>query len=265
MELEMPNGDRPWWAKVEGNPSRVGDPEGHGLCPVEELRSRLAPVLELVTSEYVTPDCAPNDMRVKRLDVARDFGGVRDVPALLVGLARVHRPWSRKNNLYNDGTRHGAQTLMVGSGAGIVRLYDKHAETCGVVGEGVLRWETEARGGWLGQYGSIERFGDINSETVDTLAINRWEWSSMGTEVSTRNEVVARVAASGLSTATQRAFLGWMWQTSCGFDATLSDTTAAKYRKLARTLGITLGPEALDGAVVGRLDWEEGTVMLRAA
>ena len=264
-EIEHADGRREWWGKVEGNPSRIGDADGIGLCPVIELRQRLAPVLELVTGEFVTPDCSLDEARVKRLDVARDFGGVSDVPALLVGLARVHRPWSRKNNLYNDGTRNGAQTLMVGSGAGVVRLYDKFAETAGVAPEGQLRWETEARSAWLSRYGSITQLADVNVDSVEQIAQNRWRWSGMSSEVCTRNEVVARARAAGLSPAVRRAFLGWLMETACGYDAAVNAHTSAKYRKLARDLGVSLGPEALTGAMVGRLDWEQGTVVVRAA
>lgn len=264
-EIERADGQRAWWAKVEGNPSRVGDSEGYGLCPVVELRQRLAPVFELVTADFVTPECSLDEARVKRLDVARDFDGVADVPALLVGLARVHRPWSRKNNLYNDGTRHGAQTLMVGSGAGVVRLYDKFAETCGVAPEGQLRWETEARSAWLGQYAAIEQLADVNSDSVEQLAQDRWRWSGMATEVCTRNEVVARTRAAALSPTVRRAFLGWLMETACGYESSLSKDAASKYRKLARDLGVALGPEALTGSMVGRLDWEKGTVVVRAA
>jgi hypothetical protein len=263
--LEFPDGTRRPFGKVELNPARVGDPEGVGLLPVSELRGRLAPVFELVTAEYVTPDCSLDEAGVRRLDVARDFSGVNDVPALLAGLANVHRPWSRKNNLYNDGTRNGAQTLLVGSRAGSVRLYDKWAETCGRAPEGVLRWEVEGRAAWSSQYGSIEMLCDVDDSSVQTLAENRWRWSGMGSEVMTRNEVVARVRAAGLSPALRRSFLGWLMETASGYDAAVSKEAAAKYRRLARDLGVTLGPEALAGALVGRLDWDEGTVVLRAA
>jgi hypothetical protein len=258
-------GDVQWFGKVEGNPARVGDPDGVGLCPAEQLGERLAPVLELVRRHYLEPLPAAEDYRVKRLDVARDFDGVGDVPALLLGLAGVHRPWSRKNNLYNDATRQGAQTLLVGSKAGSVRLYDKHSETCGRAPEGRLRWEAEARGAWCARYGSVERLGDVNRTRVEQLARDRWRWSGMGVEVMTREAGVDRVLRSDLSPATQRSFLGWLLLSSCGVEPTRNKHTAAKYRKLARDLGVSLEPEEVRLRRACRLDWEEGTVIERAA
>jgi hypothetical protein len=230
------------------------------------VRERLGVVLEMATGELVTPAAQEDDYRVKRLDVARDFDGVRDVPGLLLGLSSVHRPYSRRNDLYNDATRAGAQTLMVGSKAGVTRLYDKFAQTKGTAPEGTLRWETEARSDWARTYGHIETLRDVTPNTVNSLAENRWEWSRMDTEVCTRNEVVARVMRAPALTDRERTFfLGWLMQSAAGHEPITSKATAAKYRRLSRDLGVALGPETFAGSVMGRLDWDEGTVVLRAA
>jgi hypothetical protein len=264
-EIEKPNGDREWWAKVEGNPSRMVDPGGHSLCPPEALHDVVGRVFEVVTAEFVGADCEVGDSRVKRIDVARDFEEVMDRSALLAGLAGVARPWSRKNNLYNDGTRNGAQTLQVGSKAGGVRLYDKNVETRGAVAEGVLRWEVEARSAWAQQYGNVRHLCEVDSKTITGLATNRWRWSGMAAEVCTRNEVVARVRASGLTPAQQRGFLGWLMETASGYESSVATNTSSRYRKWARELGVALGPETFAGSLVGHLDWDAGTVVLRAA
>ncbi len=87
----------------------------------------------------------------------------------------------------------------------------------------------------------------------------------MASEVCTRSEVVTRVNAAGLNTQTRRSFLGWLMETADGYGASVSKNTATKYRRLARDLGVALGPESLTNSQVGRLDWEQGTVILRAA
>jgi hypothetical protein len=265
-QVLMDDGSRPWFGKVEVNPSRVGDPDGVALCPAGEVRDRLRHVLEVATAELVSPAAQEDDYRVKRLDVARDFDGVRDVGGLLLGLASVHRPHSRRNDLYNDATRAGAQTLMVGSKAGVTRLYDKFAQSKGTAPEGTLRWETEARADWCRRNGQIETLGDVTERSVAQLAENRWRWSGMDAEVCTRNEVVARVMSAPKLTDRERTFfLGWLMQSAAGHEPVTSTATAAKYRRLSRDLGVALGPETFAGAVMGRLDWDEGTVVLRAA
>lgn len=255
------------WAKLEFNPSRIVDPEGHRLAEVVELPSAVREVWS-AGLELVEPACELEDARVPRIDVARDFEGIARPAALLTGLATVHRPWSRKNALFNDGSANGAQTLLVGSKAGSVRLYDKHAETVGAVPEGVLRWEAQARRDWAQKYGSIDRVGDLNTESVGQLAANRWEWSGMGLEVSGTEEAVEKVMrCEWLSAAEQRGLLGWLMIVSAGRESPLSKHTAAKYRSAARALGITLSTDLFGdgGGFVVRLDWETGREVLRAA
>jgi hypothetical protein len=54
-------------------------------------------------------------------------------------------------------------------------------------------------------------------------------------------------------------------ETAAGHGDDVSKEAAAKYRRLARDLGVALGPETFEGSFMGRLDWDEGTVVLRAA
>lgn len=263
-EIDLKDGSRPWWGKIEGNPSRSLDPDGYSLCPPEAVREVVAPVWDAASGSLFGPDCEADDARVKRLDTARDFEGVMDTPALLVGLAGVYRPHSKRNDVYNDGKANGAQTLVVGHKSGSARLYNKHEETAGLAPVGALRWEAQARSGWCARAG-IERLRDVGKMSAVELAEERWRWSGMDAEVCTRNEVVARVMAAGLTPAMERTLLGWMMQKASGFESSMSNDAASKYRKLARDLGVTLGPETFAGSMVGHLDWEAGTVVLRAA
>lgn len=267
---QVDNPAAPLWAKVEFNPSRVADPEGYSLAAPEAVPAMIEEVIGLADGElFLRPEGASieHDVRVKRCDVARDFEKVADVSARLGALAPVPRPWARRNLLHNDPGRRGAQTLMVGSGAGHVRAYDKHAETDGQAPEGTLRWEVEGRRGWLTNYGDIDRVADLTPEKLYGFAINRWEWSAMGSEVTTGNKVVELVAELDLTPARRRAFLGYLMEQAYGLPSSLAKQTASDYRRMQRELGLVLGPESfgVGGDVVVRLDFETGREVYRAA
>jgi hypothetical protein len=276
--LEVPNSAVRWWGKVEANPARMAEPSGHGLAPIELLRPCLADATQLAR-HLVEPGCLMGEAHLKRLDVARDFVGVLDIPALLVGLQAVPRPWAGRTGSFRNGSKNGTQTLDVGSGAGRVRLYDKHAETKGAVSEGTLRWECEARAGWLKRYAQLATVADVNRERVEVLAQDRWEWSGMGHEVMGNAEAVARVWATKevplgaggalvpFTEALRNSFLGWLLAASCGRDGTSSKATRAKYRRLARELGIVISPEMFEAEKAGftlQLDFESGTQLVKA-
>jgi hypothetical protein len=257
-----------WWGKVEFNPSRVVDPRGYGLAPVSQLRPAVHAVAKQLRALVEPEDHNTGSWSVKRLDVARDFGDVEQAPTMIRALAPIHRPWARRNLVHADPSRLGAQTLMVGSGAGVVRLYDKHAETSGVAPVGSVRWEAECRAGWLGSYGGMKRLQDVNEDAASRLARDRWEWSQMGAEVAgDLSRLVGRVRVSGLSVREQRAFLGWMVEQAAGGAwEPPSKATLAKWRKVQRDLGIVAPTDLVTtGAVVRRLDWDSGREVLRVA
>jgi hypothetical protein len=258
------------WGKVEFNPSRVVDPEGVGLAPVIELPTVARRVWK-AAQELVTPGVGIGDARVKRLDVARDFD-VEQTGFFIRGLGPIPRPWARRSFVYNDPGRGLAETLFVGSGAGGVRLYDKHREAPEKAPEGRLRWEVEARDRWCSNLAGIDRLSDVSADAVAALAANRWEWSGMGVEVAAIERVVELVVVSGLSPAKQRGFLGHLMLMSMGRAPKLSNDTAALYNRLIRRLGVVMGPGLFDqgGDVIrlgARLDWDSGreVVELRAA
>jgi hypothetical protein len=257
-----------WWGKVEFNPSRVADPGGYGLASVSQLRPAVHAVAKQMAALVEPEDHNTGSWSVKRLDVARDFDGIDQAPTMIRALAPIHRPWARRNLVHADPTRLGAQTLMVGSGAGVVRLYDKHAETSGVAPVGSVRWEAECRSGWLASYGGMKRLQDVNEDSASRLARNRWEWSQMGAEVAgDLGRLVGRVRASELTEREQAGFLGWLVMEAAG-EAWVpgSRTTLAKYRKVQRDLGIAAPTDLVTtGAVVRRLDWDSGHEVLRVA
>ncbi len=248
------------WGKVEYNPSRIVDPEGWHVVGVEEALSTIG-VATWAVDELMRPvDANPSGWHVKRLDVAKDFDGVEHPSELIRGLGLLPRRWCRTNATYADPKGNGAQTLHVGSGAGSVRLYNKHGETKGEAPEGTVRWETEARA-WAKNYGGIKVLDDVSTESVERLARDRWEWSHMGAEIAgSIGRLVEVVSQSGLSQAGQNSFIGWLVKQAAGVDCSdTSRATLAKYRRLQRELGIA-APADLGSMVevVRRLDWESG-------
>jgi hypothetical protein len=241
--------------KVEANPARVLDPDGwEGLDP-----SRLFEAVEKMgrtAGELVRPAGPIVEARVKRLDVCRDFE--TDDPASIVrGLGPVHRPWSRRNLVHFDPARGGAQTLMVGSASGVVRLYDKHAETKGKAPKGTLRWEVEARSQWAQRYGQMQQLGDITEDTVRELAEDRWNWSAMDRELSATEHIVDKVMRLDVSSTVKERLVGRLVMEQMGSAYPMSKNTATKYRRMVKDLGIALDPEAAGGRST-RLDWETG-------
>ncbi len=257
-----------WWGKVEFNPSRVADAGGYGLAPVAQLRPAVRAVAKQLSALVEPEDHNTGSWSLKRLDLARDFEDVDQAAVVIRALAPIHRPWARRNLVHADPTRNGAQTLMVGSGAGVVRLYDKHAETDGAAPLGSVRWEAECKTGWLAAYGQMKRLNDVTEGAADRLARDRWEWSQMGAEVAgDLSRLVERVRHSGLTPREQAGFLGWLVMQAAGQGwQPGSQHTLAKYRKVQRDLGIAAPTDLVTtGAVVRRLDWDTGREVQRVA
>lgn len=253
------------WGKVEVNPSKVVGTAPRP-CSSRELGSVVRSCIDAAGS-LVTSSASVDEMRVKRLDVARDFEGVSD-PALYVrGLASAHRPWARRSFVYSDPQRNLAETLFVGSGAGGCRLYDKHRESPETVPEGRVRWEAECRGAWLERYAGVRTVADVSDRAVVGLGWDRWRWSSMGAEVAAGEALIARVQASALTPAQQRAFLGWLLEEAFGAPGAAHRNTAGRYRRWARELGVAVSPALFrsEVAITGRLDYGDGSEVLRVA
>lgn len=277
--MERPSAPIPW-GKVEFNPARVVDPEGVSLCPIEDVVPTLRAAIESAL-EVLTPAVPLRDMRVRRVDVARDFEEVESPSFYVRGLLNVRRPWARTSAVYSDPKLGGAESLRVGSRAGLVRLYDKNEESPAKAAPGHLRWEAECRRGWSERYGEIATVTDLDEFKLRHLAIDRWEWSSMGVEVAATDRVIDKILRAGhhsgcekgckdhLSPAEQRGFYGYLVFTSRGWPTRVSKATGSKYGRIARELSITLSvdePEAVsESACVGRLDWGSGREVLRVA
>lgn len=253
------------WGKVEFNPSRFVDPDGCELATVEDTHEA-AQVAETIAGMLVEPAAPCLDWKVKRIDVARDF---RDVsrPSLYVhGLAPLRRPYANYSAVFTHPRHANVQSLTVGSGAGLVRLYDQH-EAYAERGapEGSLRWECEAREDWSTKH-RMEQLRDVTAEHVMDLTAYRWEWSACGMEVQGVDAVIEKVLRSELSPARQQRLLGVLMLKARGYGADLGRRQEREYERVIRELGVVLSPGALeDSGFTARLDYEMGTEVLRAA
>ncbi len=253
--------------KVEMNPSRVEDPSGIGLSDFDAI----APAVSFAHDQAVRlcePVTEVEDWKLRRVDVAVDFHGVGDPGRLIAGLAPIFRPYAKRNYLHRDPSKSGAQTLTVGTGAGLVRLYDKYAESDGRALPGTVRFEVEARKGWCEQYAGVEKLGELDAAALGRLAMNRWMWSAMGADVASTSTVVEKVLAADDMTDRERAtFLGWMLMQSVGVSAVTGSATLAKYRRLQRSLGVVVSDleGEPDSGFVTRLDYDSGRAVTRVA
>jgi hypothetical protein len=264
-----------WWGKVEANPSRFADPRGCSLLPLAEWPASVELMADAVWRLGVVPAIDVEQWRVKRLDLARDFRDVVAPEFYVRGLAPLRRSHNKRSGLWSDADCGTAQTLHVGSGAGMVRLYDQHAAYASKgAAVGSLRWEVEARRGWLDRHG-VSCVGDVSVGRCEDIAWERWEWSRMGETVTGASNVVEAIErvvrqkgyfdSVGVwrpvsRTKADRA-LGLLVRESLGRSGPVSNDSHAEYERLKRYLGVTPSAELFEGAdvsVAGRLDFEHG-------
>lgn len=269
-----------WWGKVEFNPSRMVDPDGCELAPVEGIEVYATEAMRLA-DQLLARDDDLQAARVRRLDVARDFAGIRNVGMYVRGLQPLKRPYARISQLYSDPAAGDAQTLFVGSGAGGVRLYDQHAAYSEKgAEEGSLRWELQARSEWVAKVMHSDHLGRMTPDGILDLAQQRWEWSRMGTVVTDAVDAVTAIDAivcrhpkaprgkkicgcDGISQPQADRILGNLVRESMGIRIKQSNDAASSYEKVKRRLGLVPSAELFTGAVHfnvrGRLDWQTGT------
>lgn len=260
--------------RLDANPARLLDPAGHSLLPTDKIE-HAAMLMWAVGENFADPMCAPEDCNVTRVDVARDFPlEVAPAEFYVRGLQNIRRPYARRVGVWSSAQHGNAQTLHVGSGAGMVRLYDQEA-AYGVTNG--LRWECEARKGWLYGDGKV-RLRDLSGARLEALARDRWEWSRMGTEVKAAVNVVEAIEAKvcrcrerGLGECADKdahmtrvvadRLLGKLVREAYGVGGT-SRTSAWRYEKLSRVLGqvpvADLFAQGMTVDYTGRLDFESG-------
>src|ERR1019366_3660281 len=116
------------WGMVEFNPARLVDPDGFTTAPLGTIFDGIQEAIA-IAGKLIEIDCEVEEMRVKRVDVARDFASVESVGSLIKGLAGGARTNARKTTLHltGGGTVEG---LSTGSkSGGMARLYDKSLQS----------------------------------------------------------------------------------------------------------------------------------------
>lgn len=252
------------WGKVECNPSRFADPKGCSTLPLSMLTAAVS-VMWSAACAVTEPACEPDEARLRRVDIARDFRGVTSPALYIEGLKPIKRPYARDAFTYHDPQLAHAETLCVGSGAGRVRLYDQHAAYADKgAPAGSVRFEIEARTGWLEKAGA-RTIADLDPIICARIAAERWEWSKMGTPVSgpvNAVQVLQReVLAGNVSQAIADRLLGSMVRRSLGFGSE-AKTSEWRHREVLGRLGMTadaLWSDNLSRQAVGRLDFTTGT------
>lgn len=272
-------GGRGHSAWVEASiPKRIGEDNVEAVplpIALEALEALHAEALE-----YVEPDRHKGghsflDANVKRLDFVRDFDGVASQSIMLDGLATVPLRGRVKRRRYADVKRNRAETLSVGNSVWLATLYDKHAETQGLAPEGRVRFEARMRSDrltseWAKKNGGhIRSLRDMTEEKCQMLRRGMFHRVGYDREVAASARVADLIASTDLSPREQRNLWAYLTMPGAGADPGFGTQAAAKYRRLAEELGVTVlqlddaGPEA---PVVMRLDYDRGTeVISRAA
>jgi hypothetical protein len=274
--------ERGWMGKIEANPSRLDDPDGCGLLPLGESLPAAGRMWALaLAGTGLQPRSSLESARVRRVDVARDFRGIGRPSFFVRGLLNVRRRHARRSFLYANPQAGNAETLWAGSGTGGCRLYDQHEAYAGKGAPiGAMRWEVEARGGWLDAVG-LRSVGDLGDDlALRRLARTRWEWSRMGTEVTGTASVVEAVeglvcrcprgehgrrecgCGRPLTAAKADRLLGQLVREALGVARPVATHTASEYEAVKRRLGIVPSADlfAAEGCarVAGRLDFASG-------
>jgi hypothetical protein len=214
--------------------------------------------------------------RLVRLDLVRDFQlrEAANLRTLLDGLATVpqagrsgvRRFFGKVDEGRDPHLNRGAgETLRVGPGAWAAIAYDKCAETGGKAPVGRLRTEFRLHHDQLSNVGAakagavMRSLADVTEVKVERLRRAYFDKVGFGREVVGMGSLVSSVAATAqLSERERLLFLGWMLTRSVGGFAALDVKTERKYRSVAKELGISLAPGAVDCGVTVRLDYERG-------
>jgi hypothetical protein len=241
-----------FWGRVSLNSARVAS-TGWELCDLKTARFVLYDLLEPLRP-FMIPAVWVNQWHVTRLDVAVDL--LVDNPASVIeALAGQPRRYVRRARLYRDPITHSAQTLRLGSGAGMYSVYDKHAKTPNAP-EGTLRAEAQFRKGWLRTAG-VKLIKDLDDQKIAAMGWQRWEWARMGIEVGTAAAVVNRVRSMGWTSAEEERVFGRLFLRA--FDQDPKTKRAdPRIEALIDELGIVLSPhDPIDaGPSIRRLDAE---------
>ncbi|MGK2955198.1 MAG: hypothetical protein ACSLFI_05945 [Solirubrobacterales bacterium] len=252
------------WAYVEASLPRLTRQDNVRSLPLEEVESGIAELLEMADRLVgrMQPGHRVENVRVKRVDLVRDFHGVPAIPSLLSDLSRIAQPGTVLAMPY---IRSGyMQTLSVGAKTSwMATLYDKHKQSHGVADPGHLRFEARFRSrltsAWaLNHGGKVNVVPDLHPKKLDRLARSTWDEVQFGRPVA-YDSAVAILADSNLSGSQKISAMGWLAFQSSGHEVPISDATERKYRRQLAEVVV-----ASDGNY-SALDWETGSLLHKTA
>jgi hypothetical protein len=250
----------------------VASPLEDAVAAVFDLFTRTAPALRW--------QCAPEDLRVTRIDVVRDFIKVPEPGRLLMALSavrvpRVAPPWGyfgtepmTVQTLYRESAdRWLARTYCKGpqlrdramkseepAGSELLALAVTHQET--------LRYELEMKRKLLHEEG-MSTVGDLRDDRLTEIAHRYFERSGLSAKVGGRvkiNDALVLLAATG-EYRHVRGVISTLWCDAYGFPAPYGDRAAGEHRKQARALGLTTADVVIPEGVPVRLDYYSGTAV----
>lgn len=232
------------------------------------------------SADFVRWAGPPDTLRVTRLDLARDFKGVTEIPRLLDRLHLTRGQRAGKSARWADNNRGGAETLTRGfPRQWRANLYDKQHEVLSRVRRekhplrleelladaeqamGRLRFEVQLRLEAL-KTNHLRLIGDVTNVDLSEVAGQYFCRAGFDAPVGGRTEIERALADMSASPDFKyvQAVLGQLLLDSLAVEATSAPNTVRRYRGIARkynlspaTLGLTVeAPMRLDFAT-GRL------------
>lgn len=255
-------------ATIEFNPSRVIEPLGWRVWSVERCRRALDVVREFINDARIEIiSGAPESGELRRVDVARDFTvepTAGPAQRFIAALTPLRRPYCHRHlAVWDQGEEQWGQ-LIVGGKRDQVTLYvkervdyvfDEPVDEDGSPAprdmylkptpllptddQEMLRFEVRGRKDWL-QRAGLSLVSDLTHERVLAFARERWEWSRMGSEITSPDGLLYRIAKTNvLDDGERAAFAGWLAGQQHGIELpTMSRGQARKFQRAAVALGV---------------------------
>lgn len=256
---------------------------GHNAQPLMvELAADVAEVVHDAVSAEL-PGLAPfQRFWLNRLDVDREFSGVRSIPLTLqaVSFHRVARATTDRlargtDGLYQSLTRGNARRWLAVAYDKGRQLADQAERTWDherrqrlrmVAAEtgNLLRFELQLRGARLRDFG-IRRIADVEEGTIYRMAQQHFDRARFG-ELLAGGTARLSQALTGLTPAQQRNVLVILGSDLIGLQVPMSHNVESESRRLARRLSLTA--EDLVGVhedELRRLDFEAGVELVGEA
>jgi hypothetical protein len=225
------------------------------VCAVRDV------LAELGRHRDVQENIDLRSIRVKRLDVVRDFQAVASPGVLFQSLAEVPRPRRLKWQLWG---RTQVESLTVGVERWSISLYDKFIQTSGAAAQGHVRCEARLRDGRLNQIwardhgGCVNVVADVSEAKMEELARASFELVGFDATVNPVYEALRRALhLPDFDRGHQKAtLLGTMIADAAGLSIDADHKTLARYRDAVRENELGVGHPSL--LLPTRLDWQTG-------